>query len=104
MIRAVTASLSITWSLTVRAAEPLQIPPAEEVDENRTAFAVEQQVRESPIRFDRDCPPPETVDVFQRSTWNSVEFGVSFPLGDALGETRLYTRYNCPAPSVKSSR
>jgi hypothetical protein len=105
MMRAVTASLLFTGSLTVWAAELLQVPPAAEVTEqDKSAFAVEHKVRETPVRFERDCPPPGSVDVFQSATWNSVEFGLSFPTGNALGEVKLYSRYNCPGPTVRSSR
>lgn len=105
MLRAFTTTLLIAWTCTVFGAEQLKVPTGEQATEQgKSAFAVEQRARERPIRFEQDCPPPETVDVFQGSTWNSAEIGLSFPLGEGSGEARVYTRYTCPNPSVKVRR
>jgi hypothetical protein len=104
MMRVFTTALLITWTWTAFG-QQLKVPTGEQVTEQgKTAFAVEQKARERPIRFEQNCPAPETVDAFQSSTWNSAEIGLSFPLGDGSGEARLYTRYTCPNPGVKGRR
>jgi hypothetical protein len=104
MLRACTLFLLIAGAGTL-AAQQLQVPTGEKSDEQgKSAFAVEQRVRERPIRVEQNCPPPESVDLFQTSTWNTVEIGLSFPLGEGSGEARPYTRYTCPNPGVKVRR
>lgn len=86
-------------------AQTLQVPTGEKaLEKSKSAFAVEERVREKPLRFEQDCPPPATVDVIQGSSWNTVEFGVSFPLGEGLGDVKPYTRYTCPAAAGKVRR
>jgi hypothetical protein len=105
MLRACTLFLLIAGFGTTSAAQQLQVPTGEKSDEQgKSAFAVEQRARERPIRIEQSCPPPESVDLFQTSTWNTVEFGLSFPLGEGSGEARPYTRYTCPNPGVKVRR
>jgi hypothetical protein len=104
MRRAFTTSFLLAWTWAAFA-QQLQVPSSEQITEQgKSAFAVEQRARERPIRFEQECPPPESVDLFQSSSWNSAEIGLSFPLGDNAGEARIYTRYTCPNPGVKRSR
>jgi len=103
MIR--TLAFSLLLGAASVGAQTFQVPTGEKAAEkDKSAFAVEQRVREKPLRFEQDCPPPETVDVIQGSSWNTVEFGISFPLGEGLGEVKPYTRYTCPAPAIKVRR
>jgi hypothetical protein len=104
MRRVFTTTFLLAWTWTALG-QQLQVPSGEKVDEQgKSAFAVEQRARERPIRFEQECPAPETVDLFQSSTWNSAEIGLSFPLGDSAGEPRVYTRYTCPNPGVIRGR
>ena len=105
MLRACTLCLLIAGTGTAWAAGQLQVPTGEKSEEEgKSAFAVEQKARDRPIRIEQDCPRPESVDVFQTSTWNTAEIGLSFPLGESSGEARPYTRYTCPNPGVKARR
>lgn len=105
MLRACTLFLLIAGAGTAWAAQQTQVPTGEKSDEQgKSAFAVEQRARERPIRVEQECPPPESVDLFQTSTWNTVEIGLSFPLGEGSGEPRPYTRYTCPNQGVKPGR
>ncbi|MDQ3233322.1 MAG: hypothetical protein M3Q07_16010, partial [Pseudobdellovibrionaceae bacterium] len=100
MKRILASCFLIGWTATAWGAEELKIPSTEQASaRGRSAYASEQKARDRPIRFEQDCPPPEMVDVIQSSSWNTVEMGVSFPLGEGLGQVRPYTRYTCPSPA-----
>ncbi len=105
MLRIFTVSLLSALTLTAFGAERLKVPTGEQATEQgKSAFAVEQRASERPIRIEQDCPPPEAVDMFQTSTWNTAEIGLSFPLGEGSGEAKVYSRYTCPNSGVKARR
>ncbi len=105
MLRIVMMTFLLLSSWMAFGAERLKVPTSEQATEQgKSVFAVEQRARERPIRFEQSCPPPEAIDVFQTSTWNTAEIGLSFPLGDGSGEAKVYSRYTCPNPTVKPRR
>lgn len=81
----------------VRSDKPV-IPEKAEVLKNRSAFATTERAPEKPVRIEQDCPAPDPSDAFRGSTWNSIEVGISFPLGVSAPDFKPYTRYTCPAP------
>jgi len=89
-----------TISISALAAE--RVPMSKKIDESKakSAFAVEQRSSEKPLRIEQDCPSPEMSDLIKNSQWNTLEMGVSFQLGEGLGEVKPYSRYTCPSPKV----
>ena len=96
-----------TWILaglpwTVWAADAAKSIPSSEQFAAKSAFAVEQRAPEQPLRIEQDCPRPEIADLLKSSTnWNTVEIGVSLPLGQTTRAVKPYTRYTCPNPGAR---
>jgi hypothetical protein len=67
---------------------------------NLTTFGVETKNRQRPVNVEQDCPSPDLVDYVKTTSWNNLEAGVSFPIGEGV-DARLYTRYTCQAPKTE---
>jgi len=104
MLRTVSTLLILVWPGTLWSATPLPMPTGKKLalnSNNATNFGVETKTREKPVMIEQDCPSPDLVDYVKTTSWNNVEAGVSFPLGDSMSDVRLYTRYTCQSPKTE---
>jgi hypothetical protein len=62
------------------------------------AFVVQEKSSGRPFTMERDCPSPDLFNAAKSSHWQTLELGLSFPVGMPIGEFRIYSRYTCPAP------
>ena len=103
MLRTLMTLLFLVWPGTMWSAAPLPTPSSHALaanSNNATNFGVETKTREKPVHIEQDCPSPDLVDYVKTSSWNNVEAGISFPIGNMV-EARLYTRYTCQAPKTE---
>lgn len=98
MIRVLPSLVLILGTTQIAAINLMPTPAAgEKIAEVKdpSAVAVEQKASDKPLRIEQECPTPEMTDVIKSSSWNTVEVGVSFPLGEGLGGVVPYSRYTC---------